>query len=232
MFVALEGIDGSGKGTQAKILHQRCLKKGLSCFKLAFPQYGRTPFADAITEYLNGAYGGVRDVHPKLAALLFAADRFASREQLIEACHTHSLVVADRYVASNLAHQAAKLVEKDRDAFIAWLTSIEYSYFGLPQADLTIYLEIPLKHARKLVSKKGGRDQHSLFLDDEQGAYTSLKADIHEQDAQYLAACKQVYEHLRDRQVGGKWVTVSCVSGDELRQPAEIGDEIFALATI
>ncbi|HVT13871.1 MAG TPA: hypothetical protein VHE55_16530 [Fimbriimonadaceae bacterium] len=232
MFVVLEGIDGSGKGTQALFLHQRCLKEGITSARFAYPQYGRTPFAEAITEYLNGAYGGLHEVHPKLASLLFAGDRFASRGQLLEACQSNSVVVCDRYVASNLAHQAAKLPQEQRDAFIKWLTSIEYSCYGLPRADLTIYLDMPVKNARKLVLRKGARDQHNLFSDEEQGAYTALKADIHEQDGVYLAACRQVYEHLRDEQIGGAWVSVDCLSDDDqLREPKDIAEDVFNLVS-
>lgn len=229
MFVVLEGIDGSGKGTQAAMLLQRLGKEGIASTKLAFPQYGRTPFAEAISEYLNGVYGGVNDVHPKLASLLFAGDRFASKDLIESALANHEVVVCDRYIASNLAHQSAKLPESERTAFIDWLSSIEYGAYGLPKADLTIHLDIPVRQARQLVEKKAPRDQHTLFAEEEQGAYTALVADIHEQDTDYLAACRKAYQHLVREQIGGTWKTIACTEGSQIRSADEIGEEIWQL---
>lgn len=230
MFVVIEGIDGSGKATQAHLLHQRALESGITSAKFAFPQYGKNPFAEGIKEYLNGCYGGVRDVHPKLASLLFAGDRFASRSRLMEVLQKNSLVVCDRYVTSNLAHQSAKLDEGERDAFLLWLTSIEYSIFGLPSADLTIYLDMPVRLAKKLVLKKTPRDQTNLFNEDGQGTYTDLKADIHESDPLYLASCRQSYLEICQRSLGGRWETVQCTNEDgSLKDAGQIGKEVWEI---
>jgi dTMP kinase len=231
VFVAIEGIDGSGKATQVHLLHQRCLQEGLTCTKIAFPQYGRTPFAEAISEYLNGQFGGVRDVHPKLISVLYASDRYAAKDSLYRSIRESSIVISDRYVASNLAHQAAKLEEEERDSFIDWLSSIEYGIFDLPQADLTLYLDMPLRQANKLVHKKAVRQDH-LFSAEEQGGYTMLKEDIHEADQAYLASCRRVYDRLREKQVGGRWVSVSCLDdGEQVRPAHEISQEIWGIVT-
>ena len=227
MFVAIEGIDGSGKGTQAQLLYDRCLGAGLSAAKIAFPQYGKTPFAEAIKEYLNGEYGGVREVHPKLIGVLFAADRFAVREDILEAVRTKDIVVCDRYVASNMAHQAAKLPSEERNAFVKWLECIEYGIFGLPRADLTLYLDMPVRQARKLVEKKPSRAQDALFGDD-RGAYTDLKEDIHEADAEYLVACRRTYEQLAQAAIGGPWKAILGTAEDgSVRSPEAISKEIW-----
>ena len=229
MFVAIEGIDGSGKATQAQLLVDRCRGVGLQFTKLAFPQYGKTPFAEAISEYLNGAYGGVGEVHPKLVSVLFAADRYAARDAILASIGNVDVVVADRYVASNLAHQGAKLKEGERDAFIDWLCSIEYGVFGLPHADLTLFLDLPLATAGRLVQAKGDRSPDQVQKEGEQKGYTNLAEDIHEADKEYLAACQSVYHRLLTRQVGGRWESVPCVDSEgELRDPNDISEDIWS----
>jgi len=229
MFVVLEGIDGSGKATQANLLYQRAVREGYAAAKLAFPQYGRNPFAEAVAEYLNGDFGGVRDVHPKLASMLYAGDRFAGREAILEALKGNSMVVSDRYVSSNLAHQGAKLLPEARAEFFKWLSAIEYDYFHLPRPDLTIYLDVPVKQAKKLVAAKAPRHQHTLFSED-QDAYTSKAADIHEEDLVYLANCRQCYETLVADDRSSAWQTVRCLDETEqMRSAKNIAEDVWLL---
>src|SRR5918992_1792925 len=101
-LVAIEGIDGSGKGTQAALLAERARTEGLDVASFSFPRYGESAFSGLIADYLNGALGEVR---PELAALLYAGDRFSARAELLQALADHDLVVLHRYVASNLPHQ-------------------------------------------------------------------------------------------------------------------------------
>src|SRR5436309_12852628 len=103
MLIAIEGIDGSGKGTQARRLIERLAASGRRAALLSFPRYGETLFGRAIGEFLNGRFGTLDQVHPFLASLLYAGDRFESRRLLAELLATHDVVVLDRYVASHLA---------------------------------------------------------------------------------------------------------------------------------
>src|SRR5258706_13130245 len=110
MLVAIEGIDGAGKNTQSGLLRDRAHAAGIRTTVFSFPRYGTNSFSDAIARYLNGEFGDVMEVAPYLAGALYAGDRFAAREDLLGATCTYDLVICDRYVHSNLAHQAAKLV--------------------------------------------------------------------------------------------------------------------------
>jgi len=86
-------------------------QNGLRAETISFPRYGHTFFSASIAEYLNGQFSGVEHTAPHLAALLFAGDRFESRDLLFQADATHDVVILDRYVASNMAYQSARLNE-------------------------------------------------------------------------------------------------------------------------
>jgi dTMP kinase len=227
VLIALEGIDGSGKGTQARLLKESCESAGISCSIIGFPRYGQTPFSEAISEYLNGAYGGVSEVHPKLVSILFAADRFAVKDKLENDIRENGVVICDRYVASNMAHQAAKLPQKEREEFVQWLEEIEYQVFGLPMAGLTVFLDMPAENAQQFVHQKSSREVGVTTSESGQGGYTSLSADIHESDLGYLKSCRDVYLHLCAQGLGGRWSAIPCVKNNEVSPIDEIAKEVW-----
>jgi dTMP kinase len=200
MFVVIEGIDGSGKGTQAALLAARAAASGLTTQAFSFPRYEKNPFGIAIGKYLNGAFGDVRRLPAHLIALLFAGDRFTVRDELVEAIRTKSLVICDRYEASNLAHQAAKLLPEEWPEFFDWVAAVEFGIFRMPRPDVTIYLDMPVATARTLIAHK------------QQRVYTPLKEDMHEKDESYLESCARVYRHLIDHDIAGPWCAISCAT--------------------
>ena len=113
-LIAIEGIDGSGKGTQSGLLTERLRDLGYRTASIQFPRYSATTFGAAIGDFLNGRFGSLEEVHPQLAAVLYAGDRFESLSVLEEAVNTSDVVVLDRFTASNFAHQAAKLEGEER----------------------------------------------------------------------------------------------------------------------
>ncbi len=207
-LVAIEGIDGSGKGTQAKLLCDSIRGLGRSCGLISFPRYDATTFGRTIGCYLNGEFGDLASAGPHFAALLYAGDRCESLPLIRSEMAAHDVVVFDRYVPSNLAHQAAKLDEPQRAAFIAWVEAIEYGVYGLPRADAVVYLDIPIATAQQLIARKNRRN------------YTSKAADLHEADAAYLARTAQVYQSLAA--TNGSWLQIAVCEGDRLRRPEEI----------
>jgi dTMP kinase len=213
LLLELEGIDGSGKGTQAAQVAERARAAGWTVSTFSFPTYDGNPFAEAIAGYLNGDFGSADEVHPELAALLYAADRFHAKPQLLAALESHDLVILDRYVASNAAHQGAKLQGAERGRLLDWLEAVEYGEFGLPRPDRVVLLDTPVALARTLVGRKGARD------------YTTLEADIHEADPEHTTATREVYLELAQR---GNWVVVATTDEDgTLRDVDEIADEIW-----
>jgi dTMP kinase len=213
-FVVLEGIDGSGKGTQAAKLAETAVAEGRTVASFSFPLYDDNPFSRAIGQYLNGELGSLDEVHPALSALLYACDRFHARPDLERAIEQCDLVVCDRYVASNLAHQGSQLTGGERERFLAWLGEVEYGEFRLPKPDLVVLLDAHPKLARELVAKKGAR------------SYTSLEADILESDEAHGDASREIYLELARRD---DWHVVDAAREDgSVRDIDEIAAEVWS----
>ncbi len=215
MIIAIEGIDGSGKGTQTTHLLRKLTDSGYRAAGLSFPRYGTNPFAAGISQYLNGAFGPAGDVAPQLAAALYAGDRFCSRHDLTTLSAAPSILVCDRYVDSNIAHQAAKLPSSQWASFIEWIESIEYGVFDIPRPAVTIFLDVPVDAATNLIAAKAPR------------TYTALKADAHESDADYLGRTALVYQHLAQR-TPGKYVSIDCRPDGSLLAPAAISALVWS----
>jgi dTMP kinase len=213
-LVAIEGIDGAGKGTQAARVAETAAAAGYRVASFSFPLYDGNPFSRAVADYLNGEFGGADEVHPELAALLYAGDRFHARPQLVAALAESDLVVCDRYVASNAAHQGAKLTGEARTRLLDWLDEVEYGEFALPRPELVVLLDAPVALARELVGRKAER------------GYTTLEADIHESDAGHSGATREVYLELATRD---NWRIVRAAGDDgEPRGLDEVAGEVWA----
>jgi dTMP kinase len=209
-----EGIDGSGKGTQAARLVETAAARGHGVASFSFPLYDDNPFSRAIGRYLNGDLGRLEDVHPALSALLYACDRFHARPELVRAIETCDLVVCDRYVASNLAHQGSQLEGAAREELLAWLVEVEYGEFQLPKPGLVVLLDAHPKLARELVAKKGAR------------SYTSLEADILESDEAHGDASREIYLELARRD--GWHVVGTADENGAVRGVDEIAADVWA----
>jgi len=211
-LVAIEGIDGSGKGTQAQRLQATLIDSGETAALISFPRYTSTLFGNAVGDFLNGRFGALDDVSPFLVSLLYAGDRFESRQLLCEALRRHDVVVLDRYVASNVAHQGAKLTGEQRREFVDWIRTIEYEIFELPRPDLVVLLDLPARKAQQLIARKRTR------------TYTEKAADLQESDLKYLEKVRGLYLELAAAEPG--WYRLECLPGESLRSIDEIADEV------
>lgn len=217
LLVAFEGIDGTGKGTQARRLKDHLTEQGHKTALISFPRYEETLFGQAVGEFLNGRFGALDEVDPFLVSLLYAGDRFESRGLLIAAMAENDVVVLDRYVASNVAHQGAKRSGNDRRELIDRIRTIEYGLYRLPQPDVVLLLDLPVAEAQKLIAVKAAR------------SYTDRKADLQEADAVYLNRVRDVYLSLADDQP--LWSRVDSLRDGRLRTVEEIGEEIIEKLT-
>lgn len=109
-LIAIEGIDGAWQRHTGGCLVESLRNSGLTADTLQFPRYSATTFGSAIGDFLNGRFGALHEVHPQLAAVLYAGDRYESCALLLQMMGSQrTAVVLDRFVGSNLAHQSAKL---------------------------------------------------------------------------------------------------------------------------
>lgn len=218
LFIAIEGGDGSGKGTHSELLLQHCIAQGFAATKVSFPRYG-TDSAFYVEKYLNGAYGQADDVPADLGVLPYAIDRFAASGDIrLQLANEKAIVIADRYMASNLAHQGTKIQDSQERATFYERTKItEYGVLGIPKPDKTIVLVMPTAHMQSNVDKKSTRD------------YTSLKRDIHEADANHLEKAKSNFEELCTM-YPKEFKAIYCTDDQgDMRPIAEIQDEIREL---
>jgi dTMP kinase len=214
-LIDFEGIDGSGKGTQALRLHERLQQSGLKSHLLSFPRYAETLFGRGIADFLNGRFGRLEQVDPFLVSLLYAGDRFESKALLRNLLATCDVVVLDRYVPSNIAHQASKRDGEVRGELVRWIERIEYEIYGLPRPDLVLLLDMPPDQAQKLVALKAARN------------YTERPADIQEADSEHLRRTRDMYLELAA--ANSDWGIVACCTGAELRAVPDIANEIWQL---
>ena len=213
LLVAIEGIDGSGKGTQAARLHDAFCSAGVRSELISFPRYRQTQFGEKIGDFLNGRFGDLDQISPFLVALLFAGDRFESRRMLQNAIAENDIVICDRYVASNIAHQAAKVTGDERRELVRWVKHVEYQVYELPVADQTLFLDLPVAQATTLIAQKARR------------SYTDRAADLQEADAGYLQHVYDVYSELAQQEAG--WMRITCSDGPKIRSIEEIAAQVW-----
>lgn len=214
-LIVLEGSDGSGKATQSRRLLARLRREGHPAERIAFPGYHRSFFGGMVGEYLRGEFGTSAAVAPRLAALLYAGDRWEAAARVREWLAAGKVVVCDRYVDSNKAHQAARMPAEARPAFLAWVDKLEFGVFRVPKPDYTIFLHVPHRFADALIAKKGRR------------AYLRGKArDLHEADLHHLASAEQVYLQLAAKRKS-RGAMIECIRDGELLSREEIAEMVW-----
>ena len=127
-LIVFEGTDGSGKATQTGLLCDRLASEGASVRRLTFPRY-KEDSSMLVRMYLSGAFGSrPGDVNAYAASAFYAVDRYASYKQdWGEYYEQGGILITDRYTTSNAVHQAGKLPEAERRAYLDWLFHFEYT---------------------------------------------------------------------------------------------------------
>jgi dTMP kinase len=214
-LIVIEGIDGSGKRTQLRMLVRTLVQRGIPCVELSYPRYDGF-FGKMAARYLNGGFGPLASVDPHFSALLYAGDRLETRRILETALFEGKVILVDRYVASNLAHQGARVAPEHRAEFIRWLRELEYEIYGLPEEDLVIYLRLSAVESQQRVATKSPR------------AYTAMSRDLHEADLAHLQAAADVYDELAEQL---NWVAIDGGSGTpaNLRDAESIQRDVLAV---
>ncbi|MBQ3260303.1 MAG: thymidylate kinase [Alistipes sp.] len=185
MFIVLEGLDGAGKSTQIKMLREWFLARGVESEYLHFPRFDAPIYGDLVARFLRGEFGSAADVNPYLVALLYAGDRADAAKMVQRWFDEGKVVIADRYVYSNIGYQCAKIEdEAERAKLRQWIFDLEYDYNKIPQPELSLFLDVPFAFTeRKLTEQREGDDRN----------YLNGGKDIHEASLSLQQAVRRVY---------------------------------------
>ena len=212
-LIVIEGLDGSGKGTQAAELAKSLAAGGAPVRKVSFPDYASDSSA-LVKMYLSGQFGkDPQDVNAYAASTFYAVDRFASFKRDWGSFYEGGgIVVADRYTTSNAVHQCSKLPQEQWDAFLAWLFDFEYHLMGIPSPDLVVYLSVDPAVSQRLMTGRYQGDEN--------------RKDIHEGNLAYLRRSRLAAEYCSSR-LG--WRQIECCRGGQMRTVEAIQADILAL---
>lgn len=213
-LIVIEGLDGSGKGTQSKLLAEYLEKNSIENLKVSFPDYDSNSSA-LVKMYLAGDFGTEAGaVNAYAASSFYAVDRFASYNMKWKAQYESGmLILADRYTTSNITYQLSKLPEGEWDSFSEWLYDFEFNKLGLPEPDAVIYLDMDPKVSQKLLTSRYSGDDS--------------KKDIHEKNIEYLTNCRKAAVYAQQK---FGWHKIVCNTDDlEPRKVEDIHNEIVSL---
>ena len=212
-LIVIEGIDGSGKLTQLRLLLNYLNKKLIEYASFDFPQYGKTFFGDFAGRFLNGEFGHFSRINPYLASFPYAADRWQVKDKIWQAINEGKLVICNRYTPSSI-YQAVKIKPSQRKKFLTWVETLEYEVFGIPRPNLIIFLYVPLVFAQTLIARKNKR----TYLNGE------LK-DQYEKNINYLKKVESLY--LDIVKTDKSWVKIDCVENGVVLPPNLIHKKII-----
>ena len=175
-ILVIEGTDGSGKETQSKKIVDYLKSIDLNVKSYSFPVY-----SSPTGKIVGGPYLGKSDicesyfeetssnVDPLVSCLYYAADRrYNYINEIEEEMYKNDVIVLDRYVTSNMGHQACKAKnKKDRDKILRFIDTLEFDLCELPRPDEVIFLHMPFQAAKELRKNRtatDGNESNDEFL--------------------------------------------------------------------
>ena len=212
-LIVIEGTDCSGKNTQSQLLLEKLTKNDKKVVITSFPMYD-TPTGKIVGgPYLGKAHicegwfsEGANEVPAKVASLYYAADRLYNIGTIKKYLEDDYIVILDRYVTSNMGHQAGKIKDKkERYAMFKWLEKLEYELLELPKPDIKVFLHMPYMYSKSLQKNRTELDQHELSesnLINAENAYIEM-ADLYD------------------------FIKISCVKNDAIRSIEDISNELY-----
>ena len=219
-LIVIDGGDGSGKATQAKLLLEYLKKKKIKVKYVDFPQYYSSFYGKTVAMFLRGEFGALNSVSPYLASLAYASDRASVKEEMEEFLEGGGVIIANRYATSNMAHQAARIADKkERESYLKWVYELEYKINKIPREDMVIYLYVPWKIGYALTKSKAGRNK-----------YLNGKAlDIAEADTKHRQDAEKMYLTLAKKYL--HWEKIDCFENGVLLPIEVIHQKILSRLT-
>lgn len=212
-IIVIEGLDGSGKNTQAKLLSEKLSEK-FDIKRLSYPDYDSQSSA-LVKMYLSGELGDdPMAVNAYAASSFYAVDRIASYLKHWKADFIKGTnFVFDRYTTSNAVYMLSKLSDGEKEEFLNWLYDFEFSKMGLPKPHKVIYLDMPTEISQRLMSKRYEGDES--------------KKDLHEKNVDFLKLCRKNALFAAEK-LG--WTVIACSDGENPYSIEEIAEKVFAEA--
>jgi dTMP kinase len=206
-FIVIEGLDGAGKSTQLKMLLDRCERENIKYKYVHFPRTEEPGvYGKLISQYLRGDFGSLDAVHPQLVALIFALDRVDFAAQIRSWMEEGYMVIADRYVYSNIAFQCAKMKTPEEKVILSkWIIDFEFGYHKIPTPTVSMYLDVPFEFIKKSLENNREGDAR---------AYLDGKEDIHENDLSFQDKVRREYERMVATSNDFKKINCTAESGD------------------
>ena len=213
-LIVIDGTDGSGKTTQVELLADALIEKGHNLERIEFPQYNQKS-AGLVEEYLSGKYGRADEVDAKITSMFYAMDRYDASFKIRQWLEDGKVVIANRYVGSNMGHQGSKISDpEERKAFLLWLDDLEFGHFKLPRPDINIVLHVESEIAQNLAKTRGRED------------WVGKKRDIHEEDINHLRAAEQTYLEIAENYPQFK--LIKCTKDGNILSKSEIHDLVWS----
>ena len=220
-FFVFEGIDGAGKSTQTNLLASELKKEGYEVIKIDFPQHGKRSSA-LVDDYLNGKYGSAKEVGPYVASIFYACDRYDASFNIRKWLEQGKIIIADRYLVSNMGHQGGKIRDKEeRRNYFNWLHNLEYNIFKIPKPDYTFILKTSTEFSLKLSSEITDAEKKA-----KRKAYLGDKErDIHEEDKKHQADTLESFLYVVE-EYPEEFKVIECIKNKELLSPEIIHQKI------
>lgn len=216
-LIVIDGTDGSGKATQVALLMKRLKKEGYMVKMVDFPEYYKNFFGKFIGHCLSEQYYNWLNVHPKIASIAYAADRWESSKEINKWLIKGYIVIANRYVSANQIHQGGKISSyKKREEFIKWLDEMEYGTFKIPRPDVTFYLSLPISIILKLIDERNGKMKR---------AYLKKHKDVHENDKNFLINSRKSAIWLSGKIKN--FIKIDCAEKNKIRTREDIHEELY-----
>lgn len=217
-LIVIDGTDGSGKATQVEFLAKKLKSEGKKIKIVDFPEYYKNFFGAFIGHCLSEQYYNFLNVHPKIASVLYAADRWESSKEIRNWLGKGYIIIANRYVSANQIHQGGKIKNTTkRNNFLKWLNEMEYEVFGIPKPDITLYLDLPTKIVLKLLKHRNSSKMKR--------AYLKKKKDVHEADVNFLINSRK--SALRLVKEIPNFIKIDCAPKGEILSREIIHEKIY-----
>ena len=214
-IIVIEGADGSGKQLQSQLLFKAFEDRGEKVKLQSFPNYQSASSAP-VKMYLGGELSAsANEIDAYQSSVLFAVDRLCTMKQLEKFIKDGGTLILDRYVQSNMFHQACKITdEKECDKFLDWIDNFEFGLLKLPKPDVVFFLDVPPQVSKKL------REERNINKNGQ-------KTDIHETDQDHLIKAYNTGIKVSER---FGWQKIHCVdNNNNIESPNTIHKKIMEI---